>query len=228
MNKIKIKSLKKSFESGEELLTVFDIDEIEFSSKETYAITGSSGSGKSTFLQIIAGLDNPTEGTVHIEGTIPKDLTGEGSLNIHKINKKTINKIRRNNFGFIYQKNFLMKGINVIDNLLIVNNNKERANSLLDSVGLKDKKKSFYSKLSGGERQRVSICRALMNEPDFIFADEPTGSLDVNNKKVIWDLLMELRKSHNFGLIMVTHDNELASECENIYFLSNKALLKQK
>lgn len=227
MNKIKVEKLRKVFKTGEEELEIFNIEEVSFDSDKTYAIKGASGSGKSTFLQILAGLDSPSNGTVKISGEISKILLKKEELDIHKEKSSILNKLRRNHLGFIYQKNFLLKDLNVLDNLLIVKNDRKKALSLLNSVGLEMKNKSYYSELSGGERQRVSICRALMNSPDFIFADEPTGSLDFHNKENVWNLLIELRKIHGFGLIMVTHDNELADNCEVIYNLKEGLLIKE-
>lgn len=223
MNKIEISNVKKVFKTGNELLEVFNVEKLFFETNKTYAIKGSSGSGKSTFLQIIAGLEEPTSGSIKIKGSI-----AEKGIDLHKSTNKIINQLRRENFGFIYQKNFLLKDLNVIDNLLIVKNDKDKAMSLLSSVGLALRSNSYYSELSGGERQRISICRALMNDPEFIFADEPTGSLDFKNKEKIWDMLMELKETHKFGLIMVTHDNELAKDCENIYELKEGNMIKEK
>lgn len=224
MNKIEIKNLSKVFETGNEKIEVLKIKNAFFEENKTIAITGSSGSGKSTLLQIIAGLDNPSSGEVILTGSISKTITNNESLNISKLKNKDQNKIRKDYFGFIYQKNFLLKDLNVIDNLLIVKNDKDKAMELLNKVGLKDKYNAHYRTLSGGERQRVSICRALMNSPKFIFADEPTGSLDYKNKDKIWNLFLDLKKEINFGLIMVTHDQSLAKLCDKSYSLKNGEL----
>lgn len=228
MNKIIISELTKSFKNGKNEIEVFNIKRISFEENKTYAIKGSSGSGKSTFLQIIAGLDVPTNGSVCYEGDIAKELVEKDFFDIHKSKDKILNKLRKNSIGFIYQRNFLLKDLTVIDNLLIANRNKQKASELLSSVGLESRKYAYYSELSGGERQRVSICRALMNSPKFIFADEPTGSLDFHNKEKIWTLLMELKELHNFGLIMVTHDNDLANACDHVFNLKEGKLISDK
>lgn len=220
-NKITIKNLSKTFNSGEESIEVFNIDKLSFKNKDLIAITGASGSGKSTLLQILAGLDTSTSGDVIIEGSIAKCIKKKERMLLSDLNKFQTNKLRRNHFGFIYQKNFLIKDLNVLDNLLLVNDNKEKALHLLDRVGMSSKIKNTYTSLSGGERQRVSICRSLMNDPKFVFADEPTGSLDYKNKDKIWDLFLELKKENDFGLIMVTHDLNLADSCNVIHNLSN-------
>jgi len=221
VNKIIINNLSKSFNNGDEETEVFNISNLEINGDCFTSITGSSGSGKSTFLQIIAGLDLPTTGEVLIKGL---SLGKNELININNLNKKSQNKIRRNDFGFIYQKNFLLKDLDVLDNLLITKGNKERALYLLNEVGLYEKKNRLFNQLSGGEKQRVSICRALMNEPAFVFADEPTGSLDEKNTDKIWELFLDLKKDHNFGLIMVTHDKELASYCDVNYHMRNGKL----
>lgn len=228
MNNIEVSNIKKVFKTGNDHLEIFSIEKISFESNKTYAIKGSSGSGKSTFLQIVAGLEEPTSGSIKIKGSIAEELLKENEIDLHKSTNKTINRLRRENFGFIYQKNFLLKDLNVLDNLLIVKNDKKMAMSLLSSVGLESRSKAYYSELSGGERQRISICRSLMNSPDFIFADEPTGSLDFMNKEKIWDMLMELKEVHKFSLIMVTHDNELANNCENVYELKEGKMIREK
>ncbi len=228
MNKIEIKDLSKVFKSGEDNLEVFNVANLVFKDNETIAIKGASGSGKSTFLQIIAGLDKPTTGEVKLTGTISESLIKKESCLISNLKERHLNKLRKNNFGFIYQKHFLLKDLNVLDNLLIVNNDKKKALELLKEVELEDKKDRFHNQLSGGEKQRVSICRALMNSPKFVFADEPTGSLDYNTKEKIWNLFEKLRIQHNFGLIMVTHDTLLAEKCQNIYVFNEGKIHKEK
>jgi len=228
MNKLTAKNLSKTFQSGEEQIEVFNIKEFSVSESETVAIKGASGSGKSTFLQIMAGLDSPTNGHVFLSGSISKEISGAEMSDIHSLKEKQSNKLRKNNFGFIYQKNFLLKDLSVLDNLLIVNNDKEQALSLLEEVGLKDKANRYHNQLSGGEKQRVSICRALMNNPSFVFADEPTGALDYHTKEKIWDLFKKMQEKYNFGLIMVTHDDDMAKKCENNYIFKEGDIKKLK
>lgn len=224
MNKIYVENLNKIFLSGEEEIELFNIEKINFDSNATYSIIGESGSGKSTFLQILAGLDLPTKGDVILKGDLCFKYQKDGFININKLKEKVKNKVRRSDFGFIYQRNFLINDLSILDNLLIVKNDKEKGLELLDKVGLLNKKDKLPYQLSGGEKQRISICRALMNEPSFIFADEPTGSLDPQNKEKIWDLFLSFQRKHKFGLIMVTHDIELAKKTDVIYELKNKSL----
>lgn len=221
-NLIKVENLNKTFHTGDESLNIFNIKDFTVNENESIAIIGSSGSGKSTFLQILAGLDEPTSGNVFIQGDIANSLVNKDTINIHKIKEKHRNKIRREHFGFIYQKNFLLRDLNVVENLLISKNDKERAVFLLNEVGLYNKKNRYYNELSGGERQRVSICRALINEPKFVFADEPTGALDFKNTEKIWTLFSDIQKVSSFSLVMVTHDRELANNCNKTYELKYK------
>ena len=222
MNKIIVKNLSKRFQNGDELTEVFNIPNLEISGDHFTAITGASGSGKSTFLQIIAGLDEPTTGEVLIRGL---SLEKDSYIDINNLNNKAKNKIRRNDLGFIYQKNFLLKDLNALDNLLITSGGKERAEFLLNKVGLYEKRNRLFNQLSGGEKQRISICRALMNKPSFVFADEPTGSLDEKNTDKIWELFQELKNDQNFGLIMVTHDSDLAEYCDVKYHMKKGILV---
>ena len=227
MHSLEAKSITKTFKNGTELLNVFSIDEFKIIDTETTAIIGSSGSGKSTLIQILAGLDKPTNGDVILKGEKINELFKKDEINISKLSNSGLNKLRKNLFGFIYQKNFLLKDLSVLDNLLIVRDNKESASELLNEVGLYEKRNRFFNELSGGERQRVSICRALMNNPKFIFADEPTGSLDYKSADKIWELFQKIKNNYNFGLLMVTHDLELANRCENIYQLKEGCLIKK-
>lgn len=222
MNKIIVKNLSKRFQNGDELTEVFNIPNLEISGDHFTAITGASGSGKSTFLQIIAGLDEPTTGEVLIRGL---SLEKDSYIDINNLNNKAKNKIRRDDLGFIYQKNFLLKDLNALDNLLITSGGKERAEFLLNKVGLYEKRNRLFNQLSGGEKQRISICRALMNKPSFVFADEPTGSLDEKNTDKIWELFQELKNDQNFGLIMVTHDSDLAEYCDVKYHMKKGILV---
>jgi ABC-type lipoprotein export system ATPase subunit len=191
------------------------IDQLTFKTGSRTAIIGTSGYGKTTMLNIIAGISLPEQGGVLI--------------NDHKINILT-DKERRNyriqNIGFIFQDFKLIPYLNVIDNILLpfrINNaikmGKETwkaANDLAIDLGIEDKLKKFPSKLSQGEKQRVAICRALLNQPSIILADEPTGNLDPENKKKIMNILFSAVKKFNATLITVTHDHEMLEGFEKV------------
>lgn len=205
MNSLLIENITKSYDN-KDILNSFSLS---VDKGESLAIIGKSGSGKSTLLQIISGLSSPDSGDVFF-------LSGDNRINIHNIDEAVKNDLRKNSFGFIYQQHFLLKDFSVMDNLLVAKNDLSRAKFLLDRLGVLDKKDSHYNKLSGGERQRVSICRALMNSPSILFADEPTGNLDARTSKDVWSLLYELQKKEMFSIIIVTHDQELANNCNKI------------
>ncbi len=185
---------------------------------ETVAIIGKSGSGKSTLLHILALLDKPTSGSIHIEG---KDVTNIG--------RKLKDKMRNEMFGFVFQQFFLNPNDSVLSNVIlplkIAGVPKAKRNRIglqaLSSVELKDKAKSKAVDLSGGQKQRVAIARALINEPKIIFADEPTGNLDTVTGKKIEDLLFSLNKDRGITLIFVTHDPDLAKRCDRQIIISD-------
>jgi len=219
---IDLVNLSKTFDSGTKLeLNIFKQINLKIDQALSYSITGKSGTGKSTLLQIIGGLDKPTEGKVIVGG---KDYS--------KLNDKQKSKIRNKKFGYIFQNNLLLEDFNVLENVmmpfLIFGNKKEdsleRAKKLLDRVGLLSKIDKMPNILSGGEKQRVSVCRSLMNNPELILADEPTGSLDEENAKIIEDLLFSLVQEEKVSLLLVTHNKEFASKADKKFVLINKGL----
>jgi ABC-type lipoprotein export system ATPase subunit len=202
MNRLIAKNITQTYDGN----CVLNSASIEVCSRDSVAIIGKSGSGKSTLLQVIAGLSTPDSGEV-IFGNKDK------KYDLLNISESDMNLLRKEHFGFIYQQHFLLKDFTVLDNLLLASNDLSRAVDLLDKLGLMGKENSYYYQLSGGERQRVSICRALMNKPSILFADEPTGNLDSETTQVVWDLLIKLQKSEGFGIFLVTHDINLAEKC---------------
>lgn len=178
---------------------------------ETLAITGPSGSGKSTLLNLIGALDTPDSGDIILNGR-----------NICGLSSDELAELRNKETGFIFQMHHLLPQCTVIENILIptipLKNRPEnsvlmeRAEKLLERVGLKDKKESRPGQLSGGESQRVAFVRALINNPSLILADEPTGSLDAENSLQLTDLLLDLNREENVTMIVVTHSSEIASK----------------
>jgi putative ABC transport system ATP-binding protein len=169
------------------------------------AVIGRSGSGKSTFLHLAAGIDSPTEGRV---GLLGKDL---GALP-----EAERTRLRRDSIGFVFQFFHLLGHLSVLDNVLLpcwiagARDGRSRAVELLDRVGLADRAGDSVQKLSGGEMQRVAICRALVRKPPLLLADEPTGNLDDDNSRVVMDLLLRLAAEEGSTLVYVTHSLELA------------------
>lgn len=213
MKLIEFKNVFKNFSELEILQGIdFSIEE-----ETSVSIIGKSGSGKSTFLHLAGGLDSASKGDV---------LCNE--KNWRKLNDKEASKLRNEEIGFIFQSNLLLEDFNVIENVmmpaLIAGKNesqcKDRAKILLERLGLAERLSQKASKLSGGEKQRVSICRALINNPKIILADEPTGSLDEKNATEVENLLLELVKEQGCSLLLVTHNPDFASRCDVLYQLS--------
>ncbi len=185
--------------------------------REFLAITGASGSGKTTLLSILASLDKPTSGEVLFN-----------NLNLHKLNNIELSNIRNSSFGFVFQSANMIMHLNVSENISLpltysknILNNREinkRVNLLLDRVGLSGYENKKVNNLSGGEQQRVALARALINEPTIIFADEPTGNLDLNNTKIILNMLKELSNQGKI-VIIVTHDPIVSSYANKLYNL---------
>lgn len=178
---------------------------------EFVAVTGSSGSGKSTLLTVLSGLDLPTSGTISIDGI---DLT--------RANEDELSSLRNTRIGFVFQAFHLVSSLTALDNVAFPAELAgdplalERARDLLKRVGLEARQDSFPHQLSGGEKQRVAICRALVNRPALIFADEPTGNLDSVNGEEVLNLLLELRAEYGSTLVLVTHSDSLAARADRI------------
>jgi ABC-type lipoprotein export system ATPase subunit len=204
---IESKGISKVFNSGENKIEVLSGVDLELIPGDSISIQGSSGSGKSTFLNILGLLETPDQGSVKWLG---KDVS---SMNSNEIAKQ-----RSSVIGFVYQHYYLIPELNVLENVLIpakINGTedasvKDRALHLLKVVGLEDRKKQVTNQLSGGERQRVALARALINQPKLILADEPTGNLDEETGLVVMDMLLNLCEVENAALILVTHNQEFA------------------
>jgi len=221
MNNLDCTNLNKSFFMKDEEIKVLSDIEISVSPGDLIAISGSSGAGKSTLLHLLASLDKPCSGSILFN---KKETT--------TLSNKELSKLRLKNYGFVYQFHHLLEDLTVLENILlpgqILNSDKsllnKRANSLIDRIGLSKRKDHLPWKLSGGEKQRVAIARALINSPNIIFLDEPTGNLDIDNAKVIQDLLIEISKEHGIALVTATHDNNFIKSFNRIYKLDNTIL----
>lgn len=192
---------------------------------DSIAIIGPSGSGKSTLLNIIGTLDIPNSGIVKLNGT-----------ELNELNDNQLAEIRNKNIGFIFQMHHLLPQLSLIENVLVpVIPQKDkaikkaaynRALDLLNSVGLANDIHKRPGQLSGGESQRATVVRALINEPELILADEPTGSLDKASAEQMGNLLTEINKKHNVAMIVVTHSLELANKMDVVYELVDGKLVK--
>lgn len=207
---ITLDRLTKTFQTGGTKNQVLKEITLKFNSRESTAIVGTSGSGKSTLLSIIGTLDRPTNGSFFL-----------GERDVSSMKAVELSEVRFNDIGFIFQQYHLVASLTVLENVLspllmrkVDFNKKERAVSLLERVGLKDHLHKLPSQLSGGQQQRVAIARALINHPAWILADEPTGNLDTGTGETILSLLLELKEETGCGLIIVTHDMELAKKMD--------------
>jgi putative ABC transport system ATP-binding protein len=186
---------------------------------ESVAIVGSSGSGKSTLLGLLAGLDNPTSGSVTVAGELFSSLDEDARA-----------AVRGKRMGFVFQSFQLLSTMTALENVMLPlqlannNNAKQIAIATLEKVGLADRVTHYPKQLSGGEQQRVAIARAFAPQPAILFADEPTGNLDIATGERIIDLLFSLNTASNSTLILVTHDEKLAQRCERVLVLSNGQL----
>jgi lipoprotein-releasing system ATP-binding protein len=220
---IKLSNIQKKFKTeAEELLILRNID-LEVEKNTSVVITGESGSGKSTLLNIIGGLDKADCGELMINGK-----------NIISMNEKQLSYYRQKQVGFIFQFHYLLKDFSCLENVMMPyfmaghsrKEAEEKAAELLERVHLSDRMKHYPSQLSGGERQRGALARALINNPDLILADEPTGNLDEENSRVVEKLLFDMVNDFGKTLILVTHDKELAKEVNTGFFL-HKGELKR-
>lgn len=208
---IEAKNIKKSYGKNETKFDALKGVDLKVEKGESVAIIGKSGSGKSTFMHILALLDQPTSGDIYLNGK-----------NITSIRKKVLNKTRNEEFGFVFQQFFMNAKDTVLNNVLLPlkiggisgSKRKKMALDALKAVGLEDKVQNKANNLSGGQKQRVCIARALVNNPQIIFADEPTGNLDSATGKKIEELLFDLNKNKGITLIIVTHDPDLAARCD--------------
>ena len=203
------KNLRKEVPSGESNLVI--LDDITFSLEEgkSLAITGPSGSGKSTLLALLAGLDTSTSGDIVLDGV---------KLNLLNEEERAI--IRKDKVGFVFQSFELLPGLTALENVMLPSElkseekPKEKGEYFLERVGLSDRQHHYPNQLSGGEQQRVAIARAFACSAKILFADEPTGNLDPKNGKLISDLLFEVNSEADNALVIVTHDQDLASQCD--------------
>ena len=209
MNNIKIKNLTKKYEKNKSIKVLNDIT-FNFEPGKTYSIMGPSGSGKSTLLNLLSLIDNPTSGSIEIN-----------SNKIKQNNKVENDLIRAKKIGIIYQDKNLLSDFTALENVylpnLLVSKDKQKsvdlAKKLIKNIGMSARINHFPNELSGGENQRIAIARALINNPDIILADEPTGSLDINTAKDIFKLLTKQKRSDRI-IIFATHNRFFAKKAD--------------
>jgi len=208
-NILTIKKLYKTVNSIEGSLTILSDINFKIAYSESVAIIGASGSGKSTLLSLLAGLDHSTSGSIELFEQSLNDLDEDGRA-----------ALRNKMIGFVFQSFQLLPNLNALENVMLPleiigdKHAKLSATQLLDRVGLSHRLKHIPNQLSGGEQQRVALARAFVTQPKILFADEPTGNLDSSTGEQIIDLLFELNKENLTTLVLVTHDQRLASRCQ--------------
>ncbi|HYW33850.1 MAG TPA: ABC transporter ATP-binding protein [Balneolaceae bacterium] len=215
--------LVKSFPSKteEERLVVLNDLSIDIYQGDIACVIGASGSGKSTLLHILGGLDRPDSGTV-----------SWNNRSMYEMNSEELADFRNKKLGFVFQFHHLLPEFTALENVMMpslisgtsLKKAKERAMELLDRFGIAGRADHRPSELSGGEQQRVSMARALINNPDLILSDEPTGNLDQRNTDIILDMLFDLREIDNVSILLITHEKEIAQQTDIIYELSEGKL----
>jgi lipoprotein-releasing system ATP-binding protein len=220
MNKITCSNISKTFFVEGNAIKVLENINLSLGKGDLVAISGQSGAGKSTLLHIIASLDLASSGNILYDGRAIEEHTNFALSNI-----------RLNNFGFVYQFHHLLEDLTVLENILIPMQilgkaSVNHAMDIINQVGLSSRINHLPWKLSGGEKQRVAIARALINNPDFIFLDEPTGNLDDENAIIIQNLLLEISKTNNIALVAATHDNNFIKSFDKIYYLKDFNLVE--
>jgi lipoprotein-releasing system ATP-binding protein len=224
MNNIVIQcsQLGKVYDDGASKVEVLRAIDLEVHPSEMIAIVGNSGSGKSTLLHLLGGLDKPTHGSVTIAGK-----------NVSTLSENDKCRMRNQYLGFVYQFHHLLPEFTALENVampLLIRNElpkiaKEKAEHILELVGLKNRLEHKTGELSGGERQRVAIGRALVTDPLCVLADEPTGNLDPRNAEKVFQLFLDLQKTCQTSVVMVTHDMRIARQTQKVYSLDDGKLV---
>ena len=220
MTILEARGIYKTYTVGRRKITVLDNVSLSVEDGESLVIEGESGSGKSTLLSIISGLDRPDEGRVLIE---QRDITD--------LNEDDLAPLRNVTFGFVFQSYHLVPSLTALENVMFPAElrgdpqAREKAEALFARVGLPERSASFPHQLSGGEKQRCAICRALVNDPRIIFADEPTGNLDSVNGRAVLELLLELHHERQTTLILVTHSPEIARTADRVITLRDGRII---
>lgn len=219
---IECTELSKVYHDATAKIEVLDRINLQVKPGELIAIVGNSGSGKSTLLHLLGGLDKPTSGEIILAGK-----------NLARVTEKEKCRLRNRYLGFIYQFHHLLPEFTALENVcmpLLIGDIKPdtatlKAQHLLDLVGLKNRLHHKLGELSGGERQRVAIARALVTNPACVLADEPTGNLDMRNAKTVFQLFIELQKTFQTSVVMVTHDMHIAKQAPRVLRLQEGVLL---
>lgn len=213
--------LKKNFETPAGSLAVLKGINFQMNAGSMAFVIGRSGSGKSTFLHLLGGLDQPTTGKIMFEG---EDLTD--------VSEKHLTRIRNRRIGFVFQSYHLLPELTLYENVLLPSmilgkKDEKWAKEIIRRVKLTNRMDHYPSEISGGEQQRAAIARALVNRPSLVLCDEPTGNLDTETAESIWGLIGDLNQKESCSFLVVTHDENLAWRYENVYRLADGVLLPE-
>jgi putative ABC transport system ATP-binding protein len=220
-NVLSARGIGKTVKSGESDLVILREIDLEVTPGEALAVVGASGSGKSTLLAILAGLDTPSTGEVHIDGR-----------ELFSLDEDERAELRGRNVGFVFQSFQLLPALTALENVLLPlelsnrENPEATARDMLARVGLAERLHHYPKHLSGGEQQRVALARAFVVRPKLLFADEPTGSLDAESGAAVIRLLFEMNREYGTTLVLVTHDEQLASRCQRVIRLAAGRLVQ--
>ena len=214
MGIVTLRNIHKVYHTGPEELPVLKGITADFTQGHITVVTGESGSGKSTLLNIIGGLDQPTKGEINSVG-----------YEVNRLSEEELTEYRGKVIGFIFQFHYLLKDFSAVENIMLPalmrgstkKEAREKAEHILQHVNLYDRKLHLPSQLSGGERQRIAVARSLINDPEIVLADEPTGNLDEKNSRKVEELLFKLVEMYGKTMVLVTHDKVLA-RCGNERF----------
>jgi len=217
---LEAQQISKTYPLGNRTLKVLDDVTFTVADGEFLVITGSSGSGKTTLLTLLSGLDHPSSGRVIIDH---QDIT--------RASEDQLAPLRNRSIGFVFQSFHLVPSMTALENIMFPAElrgdpqARDRARQLLETVRLEDRAENLPSQLSGGEKQRVAMCRALINKPKLLFADEPTGNLDSENGQAILSQLIDLKTEHGATLILVTHNPDISRAADRVLTIKDGRLL---
>lgn len=220
MRIIRADNIKKKYGN----INVLNGIDLEIHEGEFVGIMGKSGSGKTTLLKILGMIEPATDGMIYY-----------GEEKVHKLSDRELSRIRREELGFVFQEFFLMESMSVFENILlplyisktIDQNRKRKAKELMEMFQISELEAKMPNELSGGERQRTAICRALINNPNIILADEPTGNLDSKSGRIVIESFKKINLELKKTIIMVTHDPQMASYCERVMLMKDGKIIKQ-
>ncbi|MBQ8676885.1 MAG: ABC transporter ATP-binding protein [Alphaproteobacteria bacterium] len=223
---ITIKNLCKTYQRGSETVKAVNNISLEVEQGNIVAVVGPSGSGKTTLVNILGCLDNPTSGELWLND---KKIFEDGLF----LSEKELTLIRRQYFGYIFQKFFLLPTLSIKENIMLpevfgikADINEQKAAEIMDLLGINHRAEHLPSELSGGEMQRVAIARALITNPKILIADEPTGNLDTRRAEEIKNLLIDLNRKQGITIILVTHNPELAQIADKVLFMEDGKIKK--